>query len=231
MFKYEMHLHTDSCSACAISTARDMVDAAKKCGYSGFALTNHFYNGNTAVERSLDWSEFIAAYNADYLDAKSYGAENGITVFFGIEEVYESGKEMLIYGISPQTLLSCPDFKNMTKYEKSAFVRKSGGFVVCAHPFRNRFYIPDPDREPDSSLFDAVEGYNYFNRQEENEKAVAFAKKCNLPIISGGDVHCCTDFGNSGIVTQKPITDEKDLLAVIRSRDYKITVNGEVRDI
>ena len=206
MFKYEMHLHTESCSACAVSTARDMVDAAKEHGYSGFALTNHFYNGNTAVERSLKWSDFIEAYNADYLEAKSYGEQNGITVFFGIEEVYESGKEMLIYGLSPQILSSCPEFKNMTKYEKSAFVRENGGFVACAHPFRNRFYIP-----------------------QENEKAVEFAKKHSLPIISGGDVHCCTDFGSSGIATEDPIHSEKELLFVLRSGNYKIIVNGEIR--
>ena len=229
MFKYEMHLHTESCSACAVSTARDMVDAAKEHGYSGFALTNHFYNGNTAVERSLKWSDFIEAYNADYLEAKSYGEQNGITVFFGIEEVYESGKEMLIYGLSPQILSSCPEFKNMTKYEESAFVRENGGFVACAHPFRNRFYIPNPDREPDASLFDAIEGYNYFNKPQENEKAVEFAKKHSLPIISGGDVHCCTDFGSSGIATEDPIHSEKELLFVLRSGNYKIIVNGEIR--
>ena len=46
MFKYETHLHTSSCSACALSSGLEMVDAALQKGYAGFFITNHFYEAS-----------------------------------------------------------------------------------------------------------------------------------------------------------------------------------------
>ena len=53
MFKYETHLHTSSCSACALSSGYEMVEAALRDGYSGFFITNHFYHGNSSIDRYI----------------------------------------------------------------------------------------------------------------------------------------------------------------------------------
>ena len=119
-----------------------MVDAAVEKGYSGIILTNHFYHGNTCVDRDLPWVEFVDAYEQDYLVAKKYGEEKGLKVFFGIEEGYDAGKEILIYGISPEALKKCSDFITMDPSQMADFVHQNGGITVCAHPFRNRSYIP-----------------------------------------------------------------------------------------
>jgi len=199
MFKFETHLHTNACSACAVSSGIEMVDAAKENDFSGFVITNHFYHGNTCVDRNLDWADFIKAYKDDYETTREYGAKNGIQVFFGIEEGFAPGKEMLIYGLTPEQLTAHPEFIMLGAKEKSELIHSLGGITVCAHPYRNRSYIPDPDSDPDITLFDAIEGYNRGNPDNENEKAVVFAGQNKMIITSGGDIHSAASFGPSGI--------------------------------
>lgn len=228
MYKYEMHLHTSACSACAVSTGEEMVVAAKEKGYSGIVITNHFYHGNTAISRKISWKEFVEAYKNDYLQAKKAGEKHGIQVLFGVEEGYDAGKEALIYGIDPDTFINNPDFLHMNINEMSAFVRENGGIIACAHPFRVRDYIPEPRKDPDTNLFDAAESYNACNSFEDNDLAEQLCKKANLARISGGDVHITCDLGRSGLAFYEPITDNKQLVSAIKSGNYKLIINGEI---
>jgi len=222
MFKFETHLHTSYCSACAVSTGEEMVNAAKECGYSGFVITNHFYHGNTSIDRNLDWTEFIEKYNEDYIKTREYGLKNGIQVFFGIEEGFAPGKEMLIYGLSPEQLKAHPEFIMLGAKEKVELIHSLGGITVCAHPYRARAYIPNPDSDPDPTLFDGIEGYNRANMPEENDKAFAFAKKHGLFTTSGGDVHSSNNFGNAGIAFNTEIKDYSDFLNRLKNGDFSL---------
>lgn len=222
MYKYETHLHTSNCSACALSNGYEMVDAAKEKGYAGFFITNHFYHGNTCVDRNLEWSSFISAYRADYELTKSYGEKMGIQVFFAIEEGFAAGKEMLIYGVVPEIFVKNPEFIMLGAKEKADFVRANGGITVCAHPFRKRSYIPDPDKMPDPYLFDGIEGYNYANSAEENQKAVDFAIENKLFLTSGGDIHRAQDFGFAGIEFNEKLKSDRDFINKLKSGDYEL---------
>lgn len=228
MFKYEMHLHTSLCSACARSTAQEYIEKLHDIGYAGAVITNHFYHGNTSVDRNLEWVDFVNAYREDYLAARSLGEKWGIDILFGIEEVYSRGKEALIYGLEPEDLIETPSFLNMEIGEISDFVRSKGGFIVCAHPFRARSYIPDPDREPNPALFDGIEVFNCGNADDENRKAVDFAAKCGLAPIAGGDVHIADCLGEAGLAFEKRITNGVELVSALKIRDYKLIVNGEI---
>ncbi len=231
MYKYEMHLHSRACSACAFADALEYVDAAIENGYAGMVFTNHFYHGNTAVSRLLPWEEFVGAFRDDYLRVKEYGDQKGIDVLFGIEEVYEpgSGKEILIYGLSPEDFIKCPDFLNYSVYEMAAFARERGGYVAMAHPFRERDYIPDPNAVPDPSFMDAVEIWNYANSEEMDRKAQQYAEENHLPGISGGDVHKACNFGYNGLAFYERIHTNEQLVKALKSQRYRLVVNGEVQ--
>ncbi len=222
MYKFEIHLHTNNCSECAISDPEEIIIAAKKRGYNGIVVTNHFYHGNTAINRNLPWKEFVEAYEKDYKELKELGKKVGITVFFGLEEGFAPGREMLIYGIEPQVFAEHPEFIMMSAKEKSDFIHEKGGLCVCAHPFRDRSYIPDPHTPPDPDLFDGIEGFNLFNQIDENEKAFVFALNNKKLITSGGDIHRAKDFGGAGIAFSTPVTDYKTFMEKLRSGDYKL---------
>ena len=230
MYKYEMHLHTNACSACAVSTGKEYVLVAKEKGYAGIILTNHFYHGNTSINRRVPWEEFVKAYKKDYLQTKKVGERHGVEVLFGLEEGYGGGKEALIYGVDPDLIINTPDFHYMSIDEISAFVRANGGFIACAHPFRDRFYIDEPRKEPNAGLFDAVESYNAGNSEEDNSLAEDFCKKTGLPRISGGDVHSTDGLGKTGLAFYERITNNEQLVQALKQGAYKLIINGEIEE-
>lgn len=230
MYKYEMHLHTRRCSACACATGEEMVISAKQKGYTGIVLTNHFYRGNTAIDRQIPWEDFVKEYQYDYLETKEAGEKHDIEVLFGIEEGYGGGKEVLIYGIQPEKLIETPNFIRMDIAEISAFVRENDGFIACAHPFRDRDYISEPHKIPDITLFDAAESYNACNTPEDNEMAEQLCKRTGLPRISGGDVHIAGRLGKAGVAFYDRITNDRQLVAALKAGRYKLIIDGETEE-
>ena len=100
-YLYETHLHTREASACAKNSAQEMVQAAKDYGYAGIFVTNHAWYGNTSVDRSLPWEEWVHGFCAPFYTAKAYGDKIGLSVFFGYESCYQ-GTEFLIYGVDEE---------------------------------------------------------------------------------------------------------------------------------
>lgn len=231
MYKYEMHLHTIACSRCALSTAEEMIIAAKEADFSGIVLTNHFFGGNTSVDRKLPWAQFAGAYAEDYYKAKEFAKTMGIDVIFGIEEGVGEGKEALIYGLSPEDIISEPHMPDMSLRELADFVHTHGGLIFAAHPFRDRDYIKKPNLEPDMSCYDSIEVYNRFNTLDANQKAEQFAIKHGLKGIAGGDTHSAANIGATGLAFKQRITNEKELVAALKSEDYKFVIDGEIVDI
>ena len=229
MYKYEMHLHSSRCSACAISTAAEQVERLYEAGYAGAVFTNHFYRGNSAVDRNIGWENFVGVYRDDYLEAKKLGESLGLDILFGVEHGYSAGKEVLIYGLEPEHFINEPDFKDYDLARISQFVRKNGGFIACAHPFRQAVYIPEPDVTPDPFLIDGVESYNRGNADNEwNIKAARFAQENNLVTISGGDCHLKEQIGFAGIAAKERITDSKKLVKILKARQHRLIINGEI---
>lgn len=235
MFKYEMHLHESTCSKCSRATGEEYVKACLQKGYKGFCMTDHFYHGNTAIDRGLSWSEFASVYAESYYKTRKYGEKFGIDVIFGLEDIYkrkdeddDPGKEILIYGISPELVVNTPEIKDMYIDELSAFIRENGGIAVCAHPFRVRSYIKKPDLAPNPDWFDYIEVANRGNHVEDNIKAQIFAAENNMKGISGGDVHSTDAFGTSGLAFDKSIKDENELVKEIINGNYRMIVNSEI---
>lgn len=211
-------------SKCARSESVEYIARAKETGFAGMVFTNHFYRGNTAIDRDISWKEFVEFYKRDWLLAKEEGDKQDIDVIFGVEEHYGNGKECLIYGVTADVIAECTDFPKMPIDELSSFVRTNGGFIVCAHPFRNREYITDSDAEPDMRYFDAVEVWNRGNDTEANDKAAEFVKKHGYAVIAGGDVHSTDVFGNSGIILPERVHDTKALAEALKAGKQKIFI-------
>ncbi|MBR5783322.1 MAG: PHP domain-containing protein [Clostridia bacterium] len=226
MYKYELHTHSRGCSACAIAECTEIVDAAKEKGYAGIVFTNHFYRGNTSIDRNLPWKDFVEAYKQDYLIAKERGNKIGIDVIFGIEEGMGKGKEVLIYGIEADVIAGEPNFAAMDLKMLSDFVHKNGGVIYAAHPFRQRHYIANPRQEPDLNYLDGIEVYNHGNTKEDNQYAAEYAKQKGVSTISGGDVHSVGDLGTTGIATPIRIKSSKELVEVLKSGDYQLIIDG-----
>ena len=222
MFKYDLHVHSIGASACGHDTVCEMTKRYKEIGFTGFALTNHFLHGYTGVDRSLSWQDYVKEYSKYYYDALETAEKLDFDLIFGLEEKYDAGKEILVYGITPETLLANPQLEAMDINIWSNTVRQNGGFIAYAHPFRNRNYIPDPYAMPDISLVDGLEAYNYCNDPCDNELAVKTFKNSGKIIIAGGDLHSVNFNDTFGIITQNRIKNTTDLAQTLKNNQFEI---------
>jgi hypothetical protein len=195
-FIYETHLHTVQGSACGVSRGRDYVRKYRNLGYSGVMVTDHFYNGNTAIDRDLPWKKWVEQFCKGYEEARDEGEKIGFTVFFGWEETFK-GDDYLIYGLDKAWLLEHPEAAHWSRKEQYDEVHKAGGCVVQAHPFRAAAYISTIHLSP--KLCDAVEIANGGNEPEWDALASEYAKRIGLPVTAGSDIHHVEQIDNGPI--------------------------------
>lgn len=227
MYRYETHMHTMEASACANSSAADMADKYKAEGYDGIFITDHFFNGNSAVPRDLPWKERIELYCAGFENAKKRGKEIGLDVFFGIE-YGNGGSDFLIYGLDKQWLLDHDNILDMGLTQFLELARSEGAFAVQAHPFRDYPYIRSTTHCP--HFVDAIEIINASHPLDTpfNDRAAEFARWYDLPVTAGSDAHNTTDrWYGGGVVSETPFRSYKDYAEAVRSG--KLTLLNRVR--
>ncbi|MBQ9743864.1 MAG: PHP domain-containing protein [Clostridia bacterium] len=221
-YKYQMHVHTTPCSHCGLMTPYELCKGLHDMGYKGAVLTNHFFHGNTGIDRSLPWEEFVKAYEKDYKDCLEASKEFDLDILFGIEEVVVPGLEILCYGLTPKILYNNPHLRDCDTEAWVETMRKNGVVLVQAHPFREAFYIPNPGPLP-LRLIDGVEIYNRGNGTPEmNEATLQLAEENPLLIrLSGADAHCIEHIPYGGIVTKKRIRNEKALAEALKNKQFE----------
>ena len=221
MYKYETHMHTAEGSLCSNSYAADMADKYKAEGYTGIIVTDHFYNGNTCIDRSLPWREWIELYCKGYEHAKARGDEIGLDVFFGFE--YGDGaSDFLIYGLDKDWLLEHDGIMKLSMTDFLKLVHVEGGYIIQAHPFREADYICGtlhPYR-----LVDGVEICNTSHRDPKfNERAKIYADWYDLPVTGGSDSHNTTDrYHKGGVISPKRFTSAVDYVKSVIAGDIEI---------
>ncbi|MGM9603920.1 MAG: PHP-associated domain-containing protein [Faecousia sp.] len=222
-YRYETHMHTSEASACARSTGAEMARAHLEAGYTGIFVTDHFFNGNTAVPQQLPWRERVARFCRGYENAWEEGQRIGLQVFFGLEYNYH-GAEFLVYNLDRQWLLDHEDIDRVSPRQALALMRGDGGFVVQAHPFRERGYIDHIQLFPRD--IDAVEAINAAHLGPEgakmNRRAFAYADMFGLPVTAGSDSHHTGLLYGSGVETPGRIERPTDYLNWMRAGALKL---------
>ena len=228
MYLYETHCHSSQCSLCARSTAQELVQAYHRAGYAGLVLTDHFIYGNTAVDASLPWDKRMQCYYDAYLQAKQAGEELDFDVIFGIEHAYGDGKEVLLYGIGLDFLLSNPDIPALSLDELVRRVTQAGGIAVQAHPYRDRYYV-NMAVEPRADIVDGMEIYNAANLPGEDRKAWHLAQQGDYILTSGGDIHFAGDprIGQAGLLLPHRVKDHREFVQALKSRSYGWRIAGK----
>lgn len=231
-FKYETHMHTVEGSACGRSTGSEMVKAYKEAGYSGVFVTDHFFNGNCAVDRSLTWEEKVEQFCKGYENAKREGERIGLDVFFGFEYCVDAA-DFLVYNLSKEWLLKHPDIDKWEPRRAFAQMHKDGGFIVHAHPFRERDYINHIHLFPRD--VDGVEVVNGGQLREPwmNERAEIYAMMYDLPKTAGSDSHNAAGLPGCGIEVKVPLEKPEDYLVMLRAGEVALltgNTNSEVKN-
>ena len=147
---------------------------------------------------------------------KKYETED-FTVLFGMElRHYATGADYLIYGIEPEWLREQGNL--MALWEKQAYklMHDAGYLVFQAHPFRPYILRCNPKH------IDGIEVYNGKCNAEINNKALIWATKTGKLMSSGSDFHSPEHLARGGIITEKPIKNNKELVETLKSGNYKL---------
>lgn len=216
MYKYEVHMHTAQGSACGKTPAAEYIPVFKEQGYDGIIITDHFFHGNTAIDRSLPWEEFVDQYCRGYEEAKAEGDKCGLKVFFGWEEC-KGPDEYLIYGLDKQWLKDHPEILKTDHAEQYRLVHEAGGLVVGAHPFRERGYIDKVKLHPFQC--DAMEVCNFGNPPYQDILAYNFCKDRNIIMTCGSDIHNKDSVYTTGtaMLFEKPLESIMDYVKAVKS--------------
>ncbi|MBQ7171431.1 MAG: PHP domain-containing protein [Clostridia bacterium] len=219
MFRYETHCHTKEASRCGKLSGADVARMYKDLGYDGIFITDHFFNGSSAVDPSLPWEEKVAVYLSGFENAKAEGEKIGLDVFLGIEFWFYA-TEFLVYGPDRAFLLANPDLDRLDMRELLTRCREQGYFCVHAHPFRQRGYIKTLRLYPD--LTDAVETLNAAHPETDHfvfdRRAQAYADSYGLPFTGGSDCHVPDQRWMGGILCEERIACWQDYAAAVKTR-------------
>ena len=216
--KIDLHVHTSEVSQCGHLSASETVERYKKAGYDCIVITNHFNTYTAGVFEKKGEPDFFRHYHNSYLLAKEEGEKVGMLVLNGYEIRFDnSDNDYLVYGMDDET---AGDYKNLFKMRPrdfSALAAERGCLFYQAHPFRNGMKITQPE------LLFGIEIKNGNPRHDSrNDIAEAWAKKYNMHAIAGSDCHEQEDVGVTGIVTERRITNERDLVSMLKADDYTI---------
>ena len=222
MYKYELHLHSCQGSKCGASEGKEYVDFYIKNGYSGAVITDHFFHGNTRPNRSLPWTQYVDEYLSGYYDMKRAAEGKDFEVFFGVEELFDTWDEYLIYGLEPEWYIAHPELRDMKRVEFLTLARESGAFIIQAHPYRYRPYFKCDHLTISSSLVDGYEVFNSCNTPEHNKLALELARLEGKIMTSGSDRHKATDYieVSGGIVLTEKVHSIADLIFSIKNGKY-----------
>ena len=211
-YLYETHMHTCLASACGRSTGKEHVHFYRDAGFAGIIMTDHFFGGNTAVDRTLPWKERIDLFWRGYEDAKEEGDRVGLDVFFGLEQHYR-GDEYLIYGLSKEYMKDHPEMEHWTRQQQLDEVHRAGGCVIQAHPFRIRAYM---ERIRVGTLFcDGIEAANAGNEALDDARAFRMGKAMGLVMTAGSDNHFSPIPFAYGVALEKRLTSIADYVKII----------------
>lgn len=203
-YKYETHLHTDETSPCGKVPAEEVVRIYKEAGYTGIAVTDHYFNGFFDMHPFISWDKKINLFLSGYKKAFTEGQRLGLDVLLGMEIRFsENANDYLVYGFDEVFLR---ENKKLYKLGLKAFrelTADKGIIIIQAHPFRTQMVPAHP------SLIDGVEIYNGNPRHNSsNHLVVQYARDNGLKMLSGSDFHQPQDAARGGIITGKRINPD-----------------------
>ncbi len=214
----DMHLHTVKGGSDSSLTPQQLVQEAQRIGLGGVNISEH--------DRLWDAHEF-----------DRFRSESGLFVSRGMEVSTDLG-HIIVIGLDQYL----PGIRKAAELRR--VVSEVGGFMFVAHPFRH-FFDPVPfrrdgaarsadlrPRQPPSltpeeaarlpifELVDELEVANGGCSPGENYFALLVARILGKRGIGSSDAHSTHGLGCFTTVFQRPLADERDLIAELKASRY-----------
>lgn len=222
---FDLHVHTSRGSGDSSLSPHELVEAAQGLGLTGVCLTEH---GGGWTDGELE----------------RLSRETGLVLVRALEVETDMG-HILVFGLDGYR----PGISNLRELRR--VVDRVGGFLICAHPFRNLFdpppagrnlLFPDPASRPRTPaeacghpvfrLVDEVEVVNGANTEAENRFALEAARLLGFRGTGGSDAHSVHGVGRALTLVEGEVRTPADLLEALRAGAFRPayrTPEGAVR--
>lgn len=219
-FQTELHMHTSEVSSCSHQTASEAAEDYIKAGFHTVVITNHYTCSNMPSFGDT-WEERIERFLSPVRLMKE-AAGDRLNVLIGCELRFPNNiNDYLIFGITEDFLREHPMLCEMKLRTFSELARENDLLVIQAHPFRCGMTIAD------IKYLDGIEVYNgHAGHDSRNPIADMWSKRYGLLRTSGSDHHNPDSEISGGIITDVPVTSEKQLAQILRSGDYTLRCAG-----
>jgi len=202
-------MHTSPLSACSYIDPHELVQQARRLKLDGICLTEHQVLWDPREMDKLAREECIKIFRGN-----EYTTNQGDVLVFGF---YEDIKELLLI------------------QQLRDEVKKSGGFMIAAHPFRGfktfgigqlQMTVEQACKRKVFEYVDAIEVLNGKLSEAENDMARKVADKLGLPGTAGSDAHRIDEIATAVTVFENDIRDENQLVEELHAGRFKIEDRG-----
>lgn len=228
MYKTELHCHSKESSVCGKATIQDTIDQYVENGYTTLVLTNHYNKASEFEARVNKHVPFVDYFLEAYRIGKEY-AKGKINLLLGCELRFILGddpNDYLLYGVDEDFMMGHPYLPYMNIADVHKLCKENGILVIQAHPFRFDQKLLNPQNIDGVEVFNgSLEGANHndFTTMWANYYP-QYIKTC------GTDHHALTEETKTAILTEKPITTEKELVDVLYNGNYTMWMSQTAID-
>jgi hypothetical protein len=205
----DMHVHTVKGGSDSSLTLEQLIEEARRIGLDGVNISEH--------DRLWDARE-----------VERFRRESGLFISGGMEVSTDLG-HIVVIGLDRYL----PGIRKAAELRR--VVSEADGFMFVAHPFRNFFdsfhFRRDSDQPPSLSpeeaarlpvfeLVDELEVANGGCTPGENHFALLVARVLGKRGIGSSDAHSTHGLGCFTTVFQRPLADQRDLIAELKAGRY-----------
>lgn len=203
----DLHAHTWPRSHDSVLNPEDLVVRAKQAGLDAICFTEH----------DTVW---------DMKAVEELRAKHNFLVLAGVEISTDDG-HILVFGIDRYV------FGMHRSRELASYTETAEGVMVAAHPYRRQMpwfsrndeeyntALEKASRNPAYQYVAALETVNGRGSDKENEFSRRLQDLMHLPGTGGTDSHAISDIGRCATEFDKPIRDERELIAELKAGRYR----------
>ena len=218
-FKYDLHVHTKEISPCGRLSVEEIIDKYIEKGYSGLVLTDHFRKGYFRKCEREEWKEKTKEYFYSYDRGIEYCKDKDFYIGLGMEISFNNDtNDFLVFGFGKGDFLENQWMIEMgLKNFYNKFKNKA--IIIQAHPHRQKGSTLE-----NIKYLHGLEINNQNPRHNNNNDLTKSVYEENPWLIAtgGSDVHQEEDLCTTGIYTNEKITSDKDLVKILRNKEFKI---------
>lgn len=226
-YKTEMHCHSWPVSRCAGQKHEELIEQYIEFGYTTVVLTEHLNEYTFAGMDDKSLVEKMEYYLSSYRNLKKLAGDR-LNILLGAETHFSStgDSDFLIYGADEEFFLKNPDIYLHDHWRNGSHIRNNGLLLFQAHPFRYNMQLCPVECLAGIEVYNGHPGQNSHNRMAEHW----VEEYPHLLTVSGTDHHDSDQYPDAGILTDEPITSNKQLLEVLRSGNYELIRDEETRN-